>query len=54
MLGKAIYNSKEFWRLRKDMLDGKLEEYCEGCTLCNAGYENLKKARIYLDDYFYL
>lgn len=51
---KNIYNSKKFWKLRKDMLDGKLTAYCEGCSLCNAGYENLKASEVNMDEYFYL
>ncbi|MCM1233799.1 MAG: hypothetical protein NC489_27120, partial [Ruminococcus flavefaciens] len=49
-----IYNSKEFWTLRRDMLEGKLTEYCVKCNLCNAGYEKLKSAELDMDENFYL
>ncbi|MCM1219174.1 MAG: hypothetical protein NC548_32235 [Lachnospiraceae bacterium] len=51
---KDIYNSRELWELRRDMLEGKLTDYCQGCNLCNTGYENLQAAEINMDEYFYL
>lgn len=48
------YNAKEYWKLRGDLLDGKLTAYCEGCSLCNTGYEELKASEVNMDEYFYL
>ncbi len=49
-----IYNSKGYWQMRKDMLDGKLEDYCKNCSMRNAGYKLFSEKEINLDEYFYV
>jgi hypothetical protein len=51
---KEIYNSKGFWNLRKDMLNGKLIKYCKNCSLCNTGYNVLSSKELNIDEPFYL
>ena len=48
-----IYNSKVYWQMRKDMLDGKLEDYCKNCNMRNVGYKLLSEKEINLDEPFY-
>jgi len=36
-----IYNSREFWNLRYDMINGILVEYCNGCNQCEQGFNIL-------------
>lgn len=51
---REIYNSNEFWNLRKDMLSGILTEYCKGCNLCNNGYNLLSTKKVNFDNSFYV
>ena len=48
-----IYNSKGYWQLRKDMLDGRLKNYCKYCELCNVGYKALSEKELNLDESLY-
>lgn len=48
------YNSNGYWQMRKDMLDGKLEDYCKNCNMRNVGYKLLSEKEINLDEYFYV
>lgn len=49
-----IYNSKGYWQMRKDMLDGKLADYCKNCNMRNVGYKLLSEKEINLDEPFYV
>ena len=44
-----MYNSKAYWKFRKDMLDGKLTDCCKGCMFANAGYKALKEEEVDID-----
>ena len=48
------YNSKAFWQFRKDMIDGKLLEYCKGCSLGNSSYKILCERKIDICEDFYV
>lgn len=41
-----IYNSKGWWQLRKDMLEGKLLDECKHCSAGNSDYYKLKEVEI--------
>ena len=49
-----MYNSKNYWLLRKDMLEGKLISYCEGCNQSNTGYKLLSEKIVEIGEKFYL
>lgn len=49
-----IYNSNEFWNLRRDMLNGKLTEYCKDCDLCKNSYKLLSSKRVDINEPFYV
>lgn len=44
---ESIYNSKGYWQLRKDLLEGKLKKECRNCTIGKSHYyciyDKLKK-----------
>lgn len=37
-----IYNSKGYWQLRKDLLEGKLQKECRNCTIGKSNYYKLR------------
>lgn len=39
---EGIYNCKGYWRMRQDLLEGKLEGPCAACTRGTADYELIK------------
>ena len=41
-----IYNSNGWWKLRKDMLEGKLLDECKHCAAGNSDYYRLKEIEI--------
>lgn len=44
------YNCSEYWKLRTDMLQGKLTNYCEGCSFVNTGYNYLCQKELDIND----
>ena len=38
----VIYNSKGYWQLRKDLLEGKLKKECRSCTIGKSEYYTLR------------
>jgi len=41
-----IYNSKGWWQLRKDMLEGKLIDVCRSCHKGNSYYYRIREGKI--------
>lgn len=38
---EEIYNSRGYWQLRKDLLEGKLQKECHNCTIGESNYYNI-------------
>ena len=49
-----MYNSKGMWKLRKDLIQGKLTKYCEGCSQCETSYKTLQREAFDVKTQFYL
>ena len=47
---EEVYNCKEFWQYRKDMLQGKLLATCQGCGSQTVGYEAMRERLIDIEN----
>lgn len=49
-----IYNSKEYWKLREDLINGKLSYYCRNCTINIGAYNTMAQKPLDMESDFFL